>query len=177
MDKLKKAVKPIKNAGKANALDVTIGPNDGNKWSGDKMLKITSLAKSHHSQRSPERLRRNAMLAVHYRMEHYVQDENITFENVCTVGGFVSDFLKVLGIKKGEFAKYIEMDNSNLNKYYRSDRRFNTVLALKFAHFFHTPADLWLKVQIKNELLELKREKETEEKYNKYDYEKLLQMA
>src|SRR5690606_32481498 len=99
-------------------------------------------------------------------MEEYVQDENITLDEVCTIEDFVKDFLKVLGLKKGEFAKHIDIDDSNLNKYYRRDRRFNTVLALKFAHFFHTPADLWLKVQIKNELLELQREKEAEEKYN-----------
>jgi plasmid maintenance system antidote protein VapI len=61
----------------------------------------------------------------------------------------------VLGISKGAFAAYIEMGASNLNKYYRSDRRFNTELALKFAYFFHTPANLWLKIQIKNELLQL----------------------
>jgi plasmid maintenance system antidote protein VapI len=90
---------------------------------------------------------------------------------------FVKDFLKVLGINKTAFAQYIEMDGANLNKYYRSDRRFNTELALKFAHFFHTPADLWLKIQIKNELLLLQKEKQSEDKYNKYDYEKLLQMA
>ena len=158
-------------------VDISIGPNDGNKWSEEKAAGVIALAKLHHSQRSTERIRKNAMAAVRYRIEEYVQDENITIDEVCTIEDFVRDFLKVLGLKKGEFAKYIDINESNLNKYYRSDRRFNTVLALKFAHFFHTPADLWLKVQIKNELLELQREKEAEEKYNKYDYEKALQMA
>src|SRR5690606_5270537 len=101
-----------------------------------------------------------AMSAVRYRMEDYVKDEDATPETMRTIEDFVKDFLKVLGLKKGEFAKHIDIDDSNLNKYYRSDRRFNTVLALKFSHFFHTPADLWLKVQIKNELLELHREQE-----------------
>lgn len=158
-------------------IDITIGPNNGNKWSEKKTAEITALAKLHHSKRSPERLRKNAMLAVQYRMEHYVQDDQVTFENRYAIEDFVKDFLKVLGINKTAFAQYIEMDGANLNKYYRSDRRFNTELALKFAHFFHTPADLWLKIQIKNELLLLQKEKQSEDKYNKYDYEKLLQMA
>jgi plasmid maintenance system antidote protein VapI len=167
----------IKNLSEAQAEDLTIGPNDGNAWSEEKMADVAAFAKHQNSKRSPERLRRNAMLAVHYRMEHYLLDDNITFEGIRTIENFVMDFLKVLGIKKGVFAKYIELDVSNMNKYYRNDRRFSTDLALKFAHFFHTPADLWLKIQIKNELLQLQKEEKANEKYDKYDYEKLLQIA
>jgi plasmid maintenance system antidote protein VapI len=158
-------------------FDMTIAPSDAHNWSKEEKALIEERAKFHHSQRSPERLRKNAMLAVQYRMEHYVQDDQVTFENMSAIEDFVKDFLKVLGINKTAFAQYIEMDGANLNKYYRSDRRFNTELALKFAHFFHTPADLWLKIQIKNELLLLQKEKQSKDKYNKYDYEKLLQMA
>lgn len=165
----------IKNLSEAE--DLTIGPNDGNAWNEEKMTGVAAFAKKHNSKRSPERLRRNAMLAVHYRMEDYLQDDSVTFENICTIENFVMDFLKVLGIKKGEFAKYIELDVSNVNKYYRNERRFSTDLALKFAHFFHTPADLWLKIQIKNELLQLQKEEKANEKYDKYDYEKSLQIA
>lgn len=162
--------------GNKEKSDITIGSNDGDKWSEKKVLEITALAKLHHSKRSLEYIRRKAMQAVHYRMEEYIQNDDMKLNEIHTIEDFVKDFLKVLGIRKGEFAKYIEMDDSNLNKYYRSERRFNTILALKFAHFFHTPADLWLKIQIKNELLELQKEKEIEEKYNKYDYEKVLQL-
>ena len=177
MDRVKKIVKQVKNTGKSEAADLTIGPNDGHNRSKEKVAEIAALAKLHNSKRSPERLRRNAMLAIQYQMEHYVSDDQITYENIYAIEDFVKDFLKVLGINKGTFAGYIEMDGSNLNKYYRSDRRFNTELALKFAYFFHTPADLWLRVQIKNELLQLQKEKEAEEKYRKYDYEKLLKIA
>jgi antitoxin HigA-1 len=177
MDRLKKVVKQVKNTGNTQVADLTIGPNDGYTRSKAKTAEIAALAKLHHSKRSPERLRKNAMLAVQYRMEHYVNDDRISYENIYAIEDFVKDFLKVLGINKGTFAGYIEMDGSNLNKYYRSDRRFNTELALKFAYFFHTPADLWLKVQIKNELLQLLKEKEAENKYRKYDYEKLLHIA
>jgi len=177
MEKYKKIIKQGINTEKIKVADLTIGPNDGQKRSKEKAAEIAALAKLHNSKRSPERLRRNAMLAVQYRMEHYVNDDRITYDNIYTIEEFVKDFLKVLGISKGAFAGYIEMDGSNLNKYYRSERRFNIELALKFAYFFHTPVDLWLKVQIKNELLQLQKEKEAEDKYRKYDYERVLQIA
>ncbi len=166
-----------KRNSKKKVVDITIRPNDGSVWSQEKTEKITALANVQHNQRNLERIRKNAMSAVRYQMEEYVRDEDITLEKLRTIEDFVRDFLKVLGLKKGEFARYIDIDDSNLNKYYRSDRRFNTTLALKFSHFFHTPADLWLKVQIKNELLELQKEKKAEERYKKYDYEKVLQLA
>lgn len=172
-----KVVKQLRERRGMLTAEATIGPNDGHKRNSKKKAEIAALAKSHHSKRSPVRLLKNAMLAVQYRMDHYLQDDLISFENICTIEQFATDFLKVLGINKTAFARFIEVDGANLNKYYRSDRRFNTELALKFAHFFHTPADLWLKIQIKNELLTLQKEREADEKYNKYDYEKLLQIA
>jgi addiction module HigA family antidote len=156
---------------------LTIKPNDGHSRSKDKAAEIAALTKFHNGKRSPERLRKNSLLAIQYRMEHYIGDGTVTYENVWVIEDFVKDFLKVLGINKTAFAQYIEVDISNLNKYFRSDRKFSTELALKFAYFFHTPADLWLKIQIKNELLELQKEKQAEDKYSKYDYEKILQMA
>jgi plasmid maintenance system antidote protein VapI len=172
-----KVAKQLRQGGKTYVTQPIIGPNDGHSRSGLKAAEMAELAKLHHSKRSPDRLLKNEMLAVQYRMEHYVQDDNVSSENLCTIEAFVSDFLKILKINKTAFARFIEMDGANLNKYYRSDRRFNTELALKFAHFFHTPTDLWLKIQIKNELLLLKEEDQATDKYNKYDYQKLLQMA
>jgi len=177
MDKYKKIIRHVSSTENAKVTDLTIGPNDGQKRSREKTTEIAALAKLHNSKRSPERLRRNAMLAVQYRMEHYVNDDQVTYDRIYAIEDFVKDFLKVLGINKGKFAGYIEIDSSNLNKYYRSERRFSIELSLKFAYFFHTPVDLWLKVQIKNELLQLQKEKEAGDKYRKYDYEKVLQIA
>jgi len=177
MKKNKEITDQVMQKEKAGLVDLTIGPNDGHARSKHKAKKIASLAKEYNSKRSAERLRRNAMLAVQYRMEHYVNDDTVTYENIYTIEDFVKDFLAALGINKTNFAGYIEMDVSNLNKYFRADRRFSIELALKFAYFFHTPVEVWLKIQIKNELLELQKEKETAEKYSKYDYEKVLQIA
>ncbi len=168
MEKLRKVAK---------AQDITIGVNDGHNRTAEKRAEIAALARAYNKQRSPERLIKNEMLAIRYRMEEYIQDPDITPADMRTIKDFVRDFLKALGLKKSEFANYIEINDSNLNKYYNNDRRFNPVLAMKFGHFFHTPADLWLKIQFKNELLMFQIETQSGEKYQKYDYKKVLQMA
>lgn len=158
-------------------VDLTIGPNDSHSWTEAKAAKVAALAKAHNSKRSTARVRRNKMLAVLYRMEHYLNDNNVTADNMCQIEDFVKEFLVVLCINKTTFANYIEIDISNLNKYYSSTRRFNSELALKFGHFFHTPANIWLQIQAKNEILILQKEELANDKYVKYDYERLLQIA
>lgn len=172
----KAQIEKTKSPEKDEHVNLTIRPYDSHEVSKDEAAELAALAELHHSQRSPERLRRNAMLAVRYRMERYIGDETISFENICTTKDFVNEFLNVLGLRKSAFAAFIDIDQSNLNKYYRAERRFSTELALKFSHFFHTSAELWLQVELKNELLELQKEIASD-KYSKYDYEKVLQLA
>lgn len=117
------------------------------------------------------------MLAIQYKMEEYIQDQHIKAEDIFTVRDFVQQFLKILHLKKGEFAGYIEINDSNLNKVYNNQRPLNADLAMKLGHFFHIPADLWMKVQLKNEFLLFQTEMQSQDKYQKYDYEKVLQIA
>lgn len=157
--------------------DATLRPNDGHKRSAEQKALVAAAAKAHNATRSPGRLVRNEMLAIRYQMESYVLDQTITSNEMRSIRDFANDFLRTLKLKKGDFAYYIEIDLANLNKYYKEDRKFNPELALKFGHFFHTPADLWLRVQFKNEMLKFEEETRLEKKYKKYDYEKVLKMA
>jgi addiction module HigA family antidote len=68
-------------------------------------------------------------------------------------------YLEALNLTFKRFAIYVDTTDGNLKKYVSGVRKFNTDLALKFGHFFHTSPDLWLNVQIKNELASLKKEK------------------
>ncbi|MGV8830319.1 MAG: helix-turn-helix transcriptional regulator, partial [Breznakibacter sp.] len=83
--------------------------------------------------------------------------------------------LEVLNLPFRKFAICLDTTDSNLKKYVMGERKFNKDLALKFSHFFHTPADLWLKLQLKNELFDLKKKKETKLK-EKNDYRKVKGM-
>lgn len=158
-------------------VDVTLRPQDGHARSAKHKAIVAAAAREHHAKRSTARLIRNEMLAIRYQMESYVLDQTITINKMRSIRDFVNDFLNILNLKKGEFANYIEIDLANLNKYYKEERKFNAELALKFGHFFHTPADLWLRVQFKNEMLKFELETRLEKKYKRYDYEKFLQLA
>lgn len=157
--------------------DVTLRPKDGHARSAKHKAIVAAAAKEHNAKRSTARLIRNEMLAIRYQMESYILDQTVTINKMRSIRDFANDFLHTLNLKKGEFANYIEIDLANLNKYYKEERKFNAELALKFGYFFHTPADLWLRVQFKNEMLKFEKETKLGKKYKRYDYEKFLQNA
>ncbi|MCF6405648.1 hypothetical protein L3C95_22275 [Chitinophaga filiformis] len=158
-------------------VNVTLGPKDGQARSAKHKAIVAAAAKKHNANRTTARLIRNEMLAIRYQMEAYILNQTITANEMRSIRDFANDFLRILNLKKGDFACYIEIDLANLNKYYKEDRKFNPELALKFGHFFHTPADLWLRIQFKNEMLKFEQETRLEKKYKKYDYEKVLKIA
>lgn len=160
---------------KVSGLSITITPNDGYTLTIDEKILIKERAKIHHASRSQKDIVRNQMLSVLFRFEEYLQEEDIQPKEIHTIEYFVGQFIKVLALNKTQFASYIDTDVSNLNKYLRGQRSFNKELAMKFAHFFHTPVDIWLKVQLKNDLIIL-QEEEKSKKYNKYDYRKAIKM-
>jgi plasmid maintenance system antidote protein VapI len=102
-----------------------------------------------------------------------LQEELTEETELLSVEYFTIEFCKVLDLNKKQFAGCLDTDVSNLNKYLKGQRAFSTDLALKFAHFFHTPADVWLKIPLKNELFLIAFEAKDANKYQKYDYEKV----
>ena len=107
-------------------------------------------------------------------LEEYVQNDNQDFRKIKTIEFFVKDFCNVLGITKTQFAAYLEIDISNLNKYLKGQRGLNMELAMKLSCFFNIPADVLLKLQLKNDLISLRRKEKFSGKYDKYDYRKIL---
>ena len=148
--------------------------NDGHKWSSEKLAETDDIAKEIAGKRSPEMKLKNRMLSIRYRMEEYLQNQATREDELMDLDRWLKDYLKVLNLTQKKFAKLIENQDGNLRKYLIGERRFSTDLAMKFGHFFHTKPDLWLNIQIKNDVLLLKKEKETAAKYEKYDYEKVM---
>jgi antitoxin HigA-1 len=140
-------------------------------WNRDKMNKLREFILSESKKQSPEKKLRNEMLAIKYQMQEYIEKDNI--ENEMQILDFVKLYLKALKIKQTEFASNFEMKDSNLFKYLTGERKLNSDIVMKLSSFSHTQPELWYYLQIKNELFELRKEKEKMEKYKKYDYEKL----
>ncbi len=159
---------------KITNFNIEIGDNDSNEWSDETLAKVKALVKSESSKRTPERILRNEILSIQYQMEEYIENSGIDKKDILTLERFLNIYLKTLNLTLKRFAQSIDTTDGNLKKYISGERKFNTDLAMKFAYFFHTPPDIWLKIQIKNELIELEKEKEKISKYKKYDYEKVI---
>ncbi|TPG42044.1 transcriptional regulator [Flavobacterium pectinovorum] len=142
-------------------------------WNDKKKDDLKKIIKSHSSKQSKEQILKNQLLSIQYKLEDYIQSENDT--EVLKVLDFVKMYLKTLNITKKELASYFEMKDSNLHKYLIGERKLNAKLVLKLSTFSHTKPEQWYRVQLKNEIIELNREKANVEAYKKYDYRNLVQ--
>src|SRR5205809_5490887 len=144
---------------KNNDFNVEIGLDDAKQWSDEKLAQVKAFVKDQSNKRSPERKVKNEMLAIKYQMESYLEDNDVKVDELRTLETFLAYYLDTLNLTFKKFAISIDMTDGNLKKYLSGDRKFTIDLALKFAHFFHSTPDLWLKVQIKNQLIELGKNK------------------
>jgi antitoxin HigA-1 len=163
----------IRKKNKNVDFKIEIGLPDNKSWSDSKLASVKEFIKSEAAKRSEAQVLKNQLLSIQYQMEEYIDNGSMDNE-FRTIETFLKDYLEALNLTFKRFAIYVDTTDGNLKKYVSGVRKFNTDLALKFGHFFHTSPDLWLNVQIKNELASLKKEKKQFDKYRKYDYEKVL---
>ncbi|HAO51488.1 MAG TPA: transcriptional regulator, partial [Runella sp.] len=82
--------------------------------------------------------------------------------------------LKTFNITQKKLADLFEMKDSNLHKYLAGERKLNSSLVLKLSSFSHLNPEYWLRVEVKNELIEIRKERARNNDYQKYDYRNLL---
>lgn len=141
-------------------------------WNEEKRSGLKEFISSHSAKQSKERILKNKLLSIQYKLEDYIQND--TDDQVLRILDFVKMYLKELKITKKELADYFEMKDSNLHKYLSGERKLNAKVVLKLSTFSHTKPEQWYRVQIKNELRELK--KENIDNYKKYDYRNLMEI-
>ena len=138
-----------------------------------------SLVKDFINKKSPgqskERLLRNELLSIQYKIEDYISDETANEENLKLLD-FVKMYLRTFDITKKDFARYLDMQDSNLHKYLIGERKLNAKVALKISYFTRTKPEYWYGIQIKNEITELRKEEKNNKEYEKYDYSKMLEV-
>ena len=81
-------------------------------------------------------------------------------------------FINALNIKKKDFAKYVEFEESNLSALLKGRRKLNTDLAIKLGRIFKLDPVIWLHIENKNNLL-IEHQK-NEQKYARYTLYDLL---
>jgi len=124
---------------------------------------------------SKERLLRNELLSIQYKIEDYISDDSANEENLKLLD-FVKMYLRTFDITKKDFARYLDMQDSNLHKYLIGERKLNAKVALKLSYFTRTKPEYWYGIQIKNEITELRKEEKNNKEYEKYDYSKMLEV-
>lgn len=141
-------------------------------WSDDKLNRLNEFIKKQSVNQSKERKIRNKLLSIQYKLEDYIEKDEIKENEVLDILDFVKMYLKALDITKKDLAKYFGMRDSNLHKYLTGKRKLNPEVVLKISSFSRTKPEYWYRVQVKNEIVKLKKEDKKE--YDKYDYEGLL---
>lgn len=133
-----------------------------------KALQETIL--THSNQQTREQIIKYNLIALKLQMESYVSNQNNS--KLITVGSFLKKFLIAIGIKNKDFAKYIDLKESNLSSILKNRRKVNIDLAFKLGQIFNINPNLWLLVQSKNDLFEVSINRKLE--YKKYKLEELL---
>jgi plasmid maintenance system antidote protein VapI len=141
-------------------------------WNDKKRSDVKNAIIAHLATQSKEEIIANQLLSIRYRLEDYIMSERNDTE-VLKVLDFVKLYLKVLNLTKKELANYFEMRDSNLHKYLSGERKLNAKLVMKLSTFSHTKPEQWYRIEVKNELIELK--KENVDYYKKYDYINLVE--
>ena len=141
-------------------------------WNEEKNKSLSAFIQSHSEQQSEERKLRNELLSIQYQIEDYIDTENISKK--LRLLDFIKMYLKTLNITQKKLADLFEMKDSNLHKYLIGERKLNPDLVLKLSSFTHLSPEYWLRVEVRNELIEITKEKERKNDYQKYDYRNLL---
>lgn len=144
-------------------------------WNDKKRVSVKEAIKAHAATQSKERILTNRLLSIQFKLEDYIHSDNDDVQ-VIKILDFVKMYLKALNLTKKELASYFGMRDSNLHKYLSGERKLNAELVLKLSAFSHTKPEYWYRVEVKNELIALRRKKENVEYYKKYDYRNLVEV-
>lgn len=141
-------------------------------WNGSKIQELKDHILTESKKQSPERILKNELLSIQFKIEDYIENEDVNTE--MKILDFVKLYLNTLNLTKKKLASAFEMKDSNLHKYLKGERKLNPDIVFKLSSFSHTKPELWYYIQAKNELLKLKSEKNNLKKYEKYDFEKIM---
>lgn len=127
-----------------------------------KMLQRAILEEA--SKQTPEHRRNIFLTGLKLRMEDYLQDKEL--KKIIPAGSFLKEILDEFNIKNNYFAEYVELTKTNLSALIHGKRKINSEMAHKLEAIFDIKLELWLSIEHKNYLIEVK--KEPKKKYQKY---------
>lgn len=141
-------------------------------WNDEKRKSLSEFILSNSERQTKERKIRNELLSIKFQIEDYIESDNSSVK--LQVLDFVKLYLKTFNVTQRKLADLFEMQDSNLYKYLRGERKLNSNLVLKLSSFSHISPEYWLRIEVKNELIEINNEIKKNKDYKKYDYRNLL---
>jgi len=143
-----------------------------NIWNEESRITVKEYIFGHSNNQGSEQRLKNELKAVQYQIEDYLRTDHITVKR--NISDFISMYLKLLRMSQKEFARIIDMRDTNLYKYLRGKRKLNPDIVYKISAFSHTKPELWFHIETKNNIWELESDKNAMTKYKKYAYENYL---
>jgi antitoxin HigA-1 len=141
-------------------------------WNDKKGRSLSEFILSNSEKQTKERKLRNELLSIKFQIEDYIESNNPPAK--LQVLHFVKLYLRTFNITQRRLADLFEMQDSNLYKYLRGERKLNSHLVLKLSSFSHISPEYWLRIEVKNELIEINKEIKKNKDYKKYDYRNLV---
>lgn len=121
---------------------------------------------------SPKQKLENKILSLRYKMEDYIDQKYP--EKILFAGNFIKELLEIINVKDKTFAEYIGLSKYDFSKLLNGKRKLSSDLAIKLGQIFKIQPNLWIEIEIKNELLFIEKEKNNEyKKYSLYDLIKI----
>ena len=109
-----------------------------------------------------------SILSLKYHMEDYLKSKKSNLK----IGSFIKDLIERIEVKQVEFANFVGMRPSNFSKILSGKRRLNLELALIIERITNINAELWMAIQNKNEIFEMRKQRR--EKLKSYKLKELL---
>jgi plasmid maintenance system antidote protein VapI len=141
-------------------------------WTDEKRKSLSEFILSNSEKQTKERKIKNELLAIKFQIEDYINSNY--HSDKLQVLDFVKLYLKTFNVTQRKLAELFEMQDSNLYKYLIGERKLNAHLVLKLSSFSHLSPEYWLRIEVKNELIEINNEIKKNKDYKKYDYKNLL---
>ena len=131
-------------------MNIEIIGSNNNYTDKDEINTVSRIIRAYAEGQSSEEKIRNQMIGVKLRMNSYLNNQiNST---LITTGEFLNEILVIYGIRINKFAKYIDIEESNLHAILKGRRKINNKIAKKLDSIFGIQDSTWLFIETKNEL-------------------------
>ncbi len=141
-------------------------------WNEEKRKSLNEFILSVSEKQTKDRKIKNELLSIKFQIEDYIESNNPSVK--LQLLDFVKLYLRTFNITQRKLADLFEMKDSNLYKYLKGERKLNPHLVLKLSSFSNISPEYWLRIEVKNELIEIGKEIKKNNEYKKYDYRNLL---